>query len=85
MQGQEGNPNQVIQELTPPQGDLKGRHDEDILDDELSNAGSLTRSLEHRPSADRAQVKASLEGIRGIQKALTSLDPSSAAAAVNSQ
>lgn len=63
-------------------------HGADASDDELSDVASissLTTPLEHRPSADRAQVKASLEGIRGIQKALTSLNPASAAAAVNSQ
>lgn len=87
MQDQEGIHNRLLQELAPPPKDLAhvhGSHASDDVSDDDSITG-LGGPLQHRPSADRAQVQASLEGIRGIQKALSSLDPASTAAVVNSQ
>lgn len=80
--------NQLLQDLTPPPKHLTHMHSthdssQDSSDDDNS-ISALTEPLDHKPNADRAQVQASLEGIRGIQKALTSLDPKSATAAVNS-
>jgi hypothetical protein len=88
MQDREhGLHNQLLQELTPPPKHLTRPHDEHASEQDLSDIDSVTAlsmPLENRPAADRAQVKASLEGIRGIQKALSSLDPAAAAAGVNS-
>lgn len=70
MQGQEDSiHSQLVRELTPPPKELTRMHATDSSGDE-HNVSDLSSPLAHKRSADRAQVQASLESIRGIQNAL---------------